>query len=132
MMIDDQQVLIVEGTSDKAAIEPLLAEPVNIVCTHGTVAYEQLLQLGDDLDDADVYILVDADASGDKLRNQLKQVLPGARHLYTKRVYREVAVTPREELARILHKAHFELSEPWCDIVRLPEPLRRRPPKKHK
>ncbi len=125
-------VFIVEGITDKAAIEDLLAEPVRIICTNGTMGYEQQQQLADELMDEDIFILVDADDSGNKLRRQMKQVFPGATHLYTTRMYREVADTPKEELARILDKAHFTLKAPWCDIVQRPAPTRRRPPKRSK
>jgi toprim domain protein len=130
--MDKLPVLIVEGITDKIAIEALLEEPVHIICTYGTMGYDQWQQLADDLDDEAVFVLVDADEPGNKLRTQLKQILPSARHLYTKRVYREVADTPQDELARILHKAHFALKDPWAEIVQLPEPIRRRPPKRRK
>ena len=50
----------------------------------------------------DVYILVDADDAGKKLRKQLKRELPNATHLYIDPVYREVEATPFEYLAKVL------------------------------
>jgi toprim domain protein len=54
------------------------------------------------IENEDVYILVDADDSGNKLRSQLKRELPNAKHLYTRRMYREVQDTPIEYLVEIL------------------------------
>ena len=54
-------------------------------------------------------MLVDADTAGDKLRNQIKQELPNATQLYTRRMYREVAETPMEHLIKILTDAHFDI-----------------------
>lgn len=119
-------VMIVEGITDKAAIEDLLDEPVQIVCTNGTVGYEQLQDLAEELAGEELYVLVDADEPGNKLRRQLKQVFAGATHLYTTRMYRQVATTPKEELARILDKAHFALKEPWSELVQHPAEGNRR------
>ncbi|WP_245575640.1 toprim domain-containing protein [Alicyclobacillus contaminans] len=109
-----QKVIVVEGRTDKERLEAVLAEPVKIVCTFGTLSYEKLESLVQRLQDADeVYVLVDADTSGMKLRRQLKQELPNAKHLYTRRMYREVARTPLEHLAKVLADAHFEV-HPHC------------------
>lgn len=102
-------IIIVEGKTDKARIIQILAQPVKILCTQGTLSYEQIEEDIIPLQNDEVYILVDADDSGNRLRNQLKQALPNAKHLYTRRVYREVAHTPTEYLAKILHDAHFEV-----------------------
>lgn len=102
-------IIIVEGKTDKARILQILAQPVKILCTQGTLSYEQFEEDIIPLQHDEVYILVDADDSGNRLRNQLKQALPNAKHLYTRRVYREVAHTPTEYLAKILHDAHFEV-----------------------
>lgn len=55
----------------------------------------------------DVYILVDADPAGNRLRRQLKQELPNATDLYTRKSYREVARTPLDYLAKVLADADF-------------------------
>lgn len=107
------KVIIVEGKTDKERIEQLIDEPVQIICTYGTLSYEKLEELIVPLQNEDVYILVDADTPGMKLRNQLKQELPNATHLYTRRMYREVARTPRDFLAKVLMDAHFDVDDRW-------------------
>ncbi|GGJ05109.1 toprim domain protein [Alicyclobacillus cellulosilyticus] len=108
-----RKVIIVEGKTDKERLLQILMEPVEIICTHGTVSYEWLERLADRLQDEEVYILVDADEPGMKLRSQLRRELPNARHLYTRKLYREVARTPMDHLARILYDAHFIIDESW-------------------
>lgn len=104
------KIIIVEGKTDKKRLLDLLAEPVEIIITYGTLSDEKIEELIWPLqDEDDVYILTDADDSGNKLRSQLKRELPNARHLYTRKMYREVATTPIEHLVEILHKAHFEI-----------------------
>lgn len=106
-----QKVIIVEGKTDRDRIQRLLGESVEVLCTRGTLSYEKIEEDIIPLQNEDVYILVDADASGDKLRHQLKQELPNAKHLYTRKMYGEVARTPLEYLAKILWDAHFEIDE---------------------
>lgn len=104
-----RKVVIVEGKKDKERLLQILDEPVEIICTYGTLSDEKLEELILPIQDEDVYILVDADDAGNKLRNQLKRELPNAKHLYTRRMYREVQTTPKEHLAEVLMKAHFEV-----------------------
>ena len=111
---DAEKVIIVEGKTDRERLLTVLNEPVRIVCTFGTLSYEKMEMFIQELqDEEDVYVLVDADASGMKLRSQLKRELPNAKHLYTRRMYREVARTPLEHLARVLADAHFEVDDKW-------------------
>ncbi|MGB8956428.1 MAG: toprim domain-containing protein [Tumebacillaceae bacterium] len=110
--MEDLKVIIVEGKTDRARLKQILAEPVEIICTHGTMSKDKLEELIWPLADLDdVYILVDADDAGNKLRSQLKRELPNARHLYTRRMFREVATTPTEVLAEVLAKHHFDVHE---------------------
>jgi toprim domain protein len=110
----ERKVIIVEGKTDRKRLLELLAEPVEIICTYGTLGREKLEELIWPLVDEDeVYVLVDADDAGNKLRSQLKRELPNAKHLYTRRMYREVATTPREVLVEILCKHHFEVKEEY-------------------
>jgi toprim domain protein len=111
MVTQARKVIIVEGKTDRKRLLQILAEPVEIICTYGTLSEEKIEELILPVQDEDVYILVDADDSGNKLRNQLKQELPNARHLYTRKMYREVATTPLEYLAELLIKSHFEVRE---------------------
>jgi len=113
--MDVQKVIIVEGKTDRERLLQILAEPVEIICTYGTLSADKIEELILPLhDEDDVYILVDADHAGNKLRSQLKRELPNARHLYTRKMYREVARTPIEYLADLLMKAHFVVQSTPC------------------
>ncbi|MDC3412336.1 toprim domain-containing protein [Aquibacillus sp. 3ASR75-11] len=103
-MEKEDKVIIVEGRTDKQQISKIIAEDVEIICTNGTIGIDRLEQLilDHDLDHKDVYILVDEDYSGHKLRKQLSFELPHADHIYIDRAYREVAATPAQELAAVL------------------------------
>jgi len=99
----NDKVIIVEGTSDKRKVQPIIREPVEIICTNGTISFNKMDELIDELSNRDVYILVDADEAGEKLRKQLKREFPDAEHLYIDRSYREVATTPSNHLASLFH-----------------------------
>ncbi|WP_077301006.1 toprim domain-containing protein [Virgibacillus pantothenticus] len=105
-MITDgsEKVLIVEGLTDKRQVNKVLAEDLTIVCTNGTLGVERFDQMLEEyaLDDKEVYILVDEDPSGMKLRKQLARELPHAEHVYVSSEYREVATTPENVLAQVL------------------------------
>ncbi|NME98353.1 hypothetical protein HF838_08780 [Aneurinibacillus aneurinilyticus] len=105
------KVIIVEGKTDKKRLEKVIAEPVEIICTHGTLSTGKLEDIYHRTGDCDVYIFVDEDASGKKLRSQLKHEFPNAYHLYTRRSYTEIARTPYEYLMKILRDAHIEVNE---------------------
>ncbi|MCP6681704.1 toprim domain-containing protein [Bacillus nakamurai] len=107
---DEEKVLIVEGKSDKIKVREVLNEPLDIVCTNGTIGQTELEDLADRLFDKDVYILVDADDSGEKLRKQLKRELPEARHIYIDRTYREVEASPSHHLASVLLRAGLNVN----------------------
>lgn len=101
------KVIIVEGKKDKEKLLQILDEQVEIICTNGTLSEEKIEEWLLPLQDEEVYVLVDADDAGNKLRNQIKRELPNARHLYTRRTYGEVQDTPLEYLAEVLEKEHF-------------------------
>lgn len=105
------KVIIVEGKTDKERLQEVLAEPVEILCSYGTMSYEKLEEWATQLEDSEIYLLVDADDSGEKIRKKLNQELPNIHHLYTHRMYREVATTPLDVLAQVLEHAHFEVKE---------------------
>ena len=109
--MEEQKVIIVEGKSDKAKLEQLLDEPVQVLCTNGTLSSARLEEIVLEAEDKQVYILVDADEPGNKLRLQLLRELPNARQLYTKLMFREVASTPNVYLAKILTDAHFIIKQ---------------------
>ena len=108
-MEHNHKVIIVEGASDKRKVQPILKEPVDIICTNGTISLSRLDELIESLFDKDVYILVDADESGEKLRKQFKREFPEASHLYIDKMYREVATTPEKHLAAVLLSANIDV-----------------------
>lgn len=109
--MNNERIVIVEGITDKRKLKKILDEDVEIVCTHGTLGIERMEELVIDynLDNRKVYILVDEDDSGYKLRKQLTGELPHAEHIYIDKAYREVAATPEPELARALLSRHFSI-----------------------
>ncbi|WP_010306684.1 hypothetical protein [Kurthia senegalensis] len=102
-----EQVLFVEGRQDKLQILPVLDEPIEIVCTNGTVSASRLEELLAPYEGCDLYVLFDADESGEKSRKLMKRVEPNAIHLYTRREYKQVEHTPRNYLAHILAAEGF-------------------------
>jgi toprim domain protein len=106
------RVIIVEGKTDKKRLEQILDETVEIVCTYGTLGLDKLEALITEYSEDEVCVLLDADHAGDKARRLFKQEFPYVRHLYTHRMYREVATTPLNVLAQILEGAHFAVKLP--------------------
>ncbi|WP_068672836.1 toprim domain-containing protein [Oceanobacillus sp. Castelsardo] len=109
---DSEKVIIVEGLTDKRQIEKVINDDVTIVCTNGTLGVERFDEMLEmyQLDDRDVFILVDEDRSGIKLRKQLARELPHADHIYVSSEYREVATTPEHILATALVGKHFSVN----------------------
>lgn len=105
------KVIVVEGRTDKEKLLQILAEPVEVACTYGTLSQERLEKLTALFQNKEVYLLVDADDSGAKLRKLFNREFPKVHHLYTQKIYREVATTPPEYLAQILSKAHFTVKK---------------------
>lgn len=103
------KVIIVEGTSDKRKVKGIIREPIEIICTNGTIGINRLEELIDSLFDKEVYILVDADEAGEKLRKQFKREFPEAEHLYIDKSYREVATAPVHHLATVLVQANIDI-----------------------
>ncbi|MFP7297365.1 toprim domain-containing protein [Neobacillus niacini] len=110
------KVLIVEGKSDKKKVKSILKEPMDIVCTNGTISMAKLDELIDSLEDKEVYILVDADDAGEKLRKQLKREFPEAEHIYIDRMYREVATAPVYHLATVLLGANIDVHSEFLEM----------------
>lgn len=101
------KVIIVEGKTDAERLKSILAEPVTFVLTHGTLDVETLERMETAYEGDEVYVFVDADAAGMRIRRALRAALPWARHLYTRKMYREIATTPLLHLAEVLLDAHF-------------------------
>ncbi|MGM9929163.1 MAG: toprim domain-containing protein [Bacillus sp. (in: firmicutes)] len=104
-----EKVLIVEGSSDKKKVQKILNEEVTIVCTNGTISFQMMDNLVEELFDKEVYIMVDQDKSGDKLRKQFKREIPSAVHILIDRAYREVASAPDHHIATVLLSANFHV-----------------------
>ncbi len=111
------RVIIVEGKTDKQRLLEILAEPVEIVCTHGTLGLDKLEELIVEFSDDEVCVLLDADDAGNKARRLFKQEFPNVRHLYTHRMYREVATTPLNVLVKILEGAYFAVRLPDSEYL---------------
>ncbi|MDY0408808.1 toprim domain-containing protein [Virgibacillus soli] len=101
---ESDKVIIVEGLTDKKQIRKIITEQLEIICTNGTFGVERFDEMLEthDLDNKDVYILVDEDQSGMKLRKQLAYELPHAEHIYINSEFKEVATTPEQVLATLL------------------------------
>lgn len=113
---ENQKVIIVEGKNDKSRLLEVLAEPVDIICTYGTLGEEKIEELILPYELENVYVLVDADESGNKIRRWIKQVMPNATHIYTRKMYGQVSNTPLEHLAKILADVHIEVREDLAQV----------------
>lgn len=109
---DDEKIIIVEGLSDKLHIKKVIREDIDIICTHGTFGVEKFDEMLEkfNLDYRDVYIFVDADDSGKKLRKQLTRELPNAVQMYIPEEYQEVELTPENVIATELVKHNFKIN----------------------
>lgn len=105
----EEKLLIVEGISDKKRLFPLLAEPIKIICTNGTISPYELEELLAPYDGWEMYVFVDADESGEKLRSLFKRDFPLAFHIYTEKIYKEVATTPYKVLSEALQTARIKV-----------------------
>ncbi len=103
------KIIVVEGTTDKRKILQIIKEDVEVICTNGTISFERLDELADSLFGREVYILVDSDKAGEKLRKLFKREFPEAKHLYIDRMYREVATAPAQHLASVLLMADIDV-----------------------
>jgi toprim domain protein len=108
-LLYEEKIIIVEGKSDKKRILEVINEPVHIICTNGTISVTKLDELMEEILDKEVYILVDADDSGEKLRKLFKREFPEAEHLYIDKMYREVASAPYHHIATVLLSANIDI-----------------------
>ncbi|MFZ3591376.1 toprim domain-containing protein [Bacillus sp. DJP31] len=104
-----KRVIIVEGKSDKKKVEMIISEQIEIICTNGTIGTSKLDELIDYIYDKEVYILVDSDESGEKLRKQFRREYPEAEHLYVDKMYREVASAPDQHIATVLLSGNIDV-----------------------
>ena len=107
--MQEQKVIIVEGNSDRKRLVKILAEPVKVICTNGTISPYQLEEILTPYEGWEMFVFVDADEDGEKIRTLFKREYPMAIHIYTEKVYREVETTPDNVLATVLQAAHIEV-----------------------
>lgn len=101
--------LLVEGLSDKIRLTQVIAEPIIILCTNGTISQTTLEELLAPYEDYELYTLFDEDKSGDKLRQLMKRTYPEAIQLHTTRTYKQVAETPPRFLVTIVARAGIRI-----------------------
>jgi toprim domain protein len=117
--------IIVEGKNDKIRLSRVLSPDVPIHCTYGTLNAGRLESLRKTVGQRQVYLFLDNDASGRRIRGMLGDVFPDAEHLYTRRGYRGVEGTPEEYLIQQLEKAGLEeyIAYPEPEVPYRPLPL---------
>lgn len=111
-------VIIVEGKNDKSRLSRVLSPEIPVHCTFGTLNTSRIEQLIRAVENRHVYLLMDNDASGRRIRGILRDVFPDADHIYTRRGYHGVEGTPEEYLIQQLEKAGLE------EYILYPDPSR--------
>lgn len=109
MYLSDK-VIIVEGKSDKHRVEAVLNEPVQIICTFGTMGVSKLDDILDQIAVTDIYILSDADKEGRKIRQWFKKHLSESKHIYIDPKFGAVARCPVDYLANVLERQGFQVN----------------------
>ncbi len=115
MNLLEEKVIIVEGKSDKKKVLDIVKESIEVICTNGTISLSKMDELIEQLFNRDVYILVDADEAGEKLRKQFKREFPEAEHLYIDRTFKEVASSPEYHLASVLLAANIDVHTQYLE-----------------
>lgn len=100
--------IIVEGKNDRSRLRRLLTSDITILCTFGTLNTAKLEKLHKQIKDHEVFLFMDNDSSGKKIRGILRDVFPNAVHIYTRRGYAGVEGTPDDYLIAQLEKAGLE------------------------
>lgn len=113
--MDCQKVIIVEGKADRFRLQRMIAEPVIIICTFGTISEYHLDELLAPYEMEELYVFVDADFTGEQIRDLFQMNYPEAIHLYTDEFHKEVEATPYRLLAEELVK-HFKLHQQFLRI----------------
>lgn len=100
--------IIVEGKNDRSRLRRLLTSDITILCTFGTLNNAKLDALQKQVRDQEVYLFMDNDSSGKRIRGILRDAFPDAEQIYTRRGYAGVEGTPDEYLIAQLEKAGLE------------------------
>lgn len=101
------QVIIVEGKTDKKRVNQVIDQPIEIICTNGTMGIDKLDEMIESLYDKQVYVLADADDEGEKIRKWFKKYLSESKHIHIDKQYGEVARCPKAYLSKVLAKHGF-------------------------
>lgn len=101
------KVIVVEGKTDKVQVKKVIDEPVQIICTNGTMSIDKIDNMLETLYDEQVFILVDSDDEGEKIRGWFKRYLSESKHIRVDKQYCEVARCPKHYLSRLLEKNGF-------------------------
>jgi len=100
--------VIVEGKNDRSKLRRVLDDEVRILCTFGTPNSARLESLYKEAKDDEVYLFLDNDSSGRKIRALLSDLFPDADHIYTRRGYAGVEGTPDEYVVQQLEKTDLD------------------------
>ena len=57
---------MLKAKSDKKRVQQVIAEPINIICTHGTMSIDKLDDMIETLYEKQVFVLADSDDEGEK------------------------------------------------------------------
>ncbi|ASA23991.1 DNA primase [Paenibacillus donghaensis] len=110
-------VIIVEGKNDRSRLRRVLLPEIEILCTFGTLNSLKLESLRKKAGDSEVFLYMDNDSSGKRIRGVLRDAFPDAVHIYTRRGYAGVEGTPDEYNITQLEKAGLE------EYIIYPEPM---------
>ncbi|MGK9044932.1 toprim domain-containing protein [Mammaliicoccus vitulinus] len=102
-----KKVIIVEGISDKKRVEEVLNDRVHIICTHGTMGIEKMDELLEESYGSQVYVLVDQDKEGKRIRKWFKKYMSESHHIHIDSTFSEVARCPRHYLSNVLNYHGF-------------------------
>lgn len=100
--------IIVEGKNDLSKLRRLLNGEVRIHCTFGTLNSQKLESLRKNVKGDELYLFLDNDPSGKRIRGVLRDTFPDAEQIYTRRGYAGVEGTPDEYVIAQLEKAGLE------------------------
>src|SRR5690625_5701075 len=109
---EQSKIIIVEGRTDEEQVQRVMTDDVQIICTHGTFSIERFDNLLEayQLDDREVYLLVDDDESGLKLRKQLRLELSNAKDIHVPEEFGYVSSTLLAVYASILKHEYIEVN----------------------
>lgn len=93
-----RKIIVVEGKADRQRLKKIIAEEVIFVCTFGTISEYDVEQLMMPYEVDELFVFVDYDHTGERIRRHFHELYPEAIHLYTNPDDIEVEETPYEKL----------------------------------